>query len=84
MDHYKIVIIIAWLCVGWLFTIWFVHRFLDDRRWADTGKEVGPGTMLLLNLFGPAMLVIMLVFWMLDFLLNSTGDIIRRIYRVPR
>lgn len=75
--------IILWVGVGWLFTIWFVNHFLDDRKFADAHEEVGPGMMLLLNLVGPAMLVVMLVFWLCDFVAGNCGNIIRRFYYVP-
>ena len=73
---------ILWLVAGWVFTYWFVNHFLEDRRWSDTGTEVGPGTMVILNIFGPVMAMVMLLFYVMSYILYHSGDLIRRFYGV--
>lgn len=82
MNEQAISLAVTWLVFGWLFTVWFVNRFLEDRRWADTGKEIGPGMMITLNIVGPAMAAVMLVMVTIAFILERGGDFIRRIYGV--
>lgn len=82
MSETTILVMVLWWLTGWGFTIWFVNYFLIDRRWSDTGQEVGPGMMIMLNIVGPIMAVVMLVTVTLAFVLDNTGNVIRRLYGV--
>lgn len=77
----KLLFVGAWLVIGWLFTIWYVNWFLDNRRFAD-GQEIGPGTMLMLNFVGPAMLAVMIVMVTIAVVIDNGGDVIRKFYGV--
>ena len=73
--------VVLWLVFGWLFTIWFVNHFLDNRRFTD-GQEIGPVMMIALNVVGPLMAGVMLITLIVDFVGSHSGDAVRRFYGV--
>lgn len=75
-----VLLAIVWLFLGYCFTYWFVNYFLDNRRWDDTGNEVGPFGLLMLTLAGPVMAVVMLVFAGVDYITANFGEGIKRFY----
>jgi len=78
----KWIVLAVWLIVGYFFARWFVNSFLDDRKWADTNKEAGAGTLLILTIVGPAMGFVMLMHLAIYYVMHYTGPTIKRLYGV--
>jgi hypothetical protein len=70
----------VYLVLGYLFTLWFVHKFLHDRKFSDSDKEPGPVMLFMLTVCGPLMAVIMGVTLSLQFVFDEGRDFIRRLY----
>lgn len=71
---------IAWLTVGYFFTLWFVNSFLDNRSFVDQNHEVSPLMLIMLTITGPLMGSTMLLFIGIDVMLHKTGPFINKMY----
>ena len=76
-----LIFIAVWLVVGYLWTIFFVHRILDNKRWSDTGQEPGAITLILMTITGPLMAVIIGIGALVDLVINQcSGGFIKRLF----
>jgi len=72
--------IIAWLCAGYLWTMIYVHKILDNKRFADTGNEPGAFSLIMITVCGPIMAVIVGIFCLLHIVFHYAGPTIRRLF----
>lgn len=76
-----LLIVAVWLIVGYILTLLFVHKFLDNKRWADTGKEPGAFMLIMLTLVLPIMAPIIGILAGLEWLFTGGfGSLIKRGY----
>jgi CDP-diglyceride synthetase len=77
------IIVIVWLVFGYFFARWFANDYLDDGKWADTGKHPGAVHLIMLTGAGPAMAVILVLFHGLNSLGHTNApSAIKKFYGV--
>ena len=76
-----LIAVVVWLLVGYAWThYWYNTLMGDDKRWADTGTEVGPISLIMMNLIGPVMVMLIIIFVPLEWLFTKSGPTIKKIY----